>query len=242
MKRNIVSTIIFAIFLLLVFILNICMPKQDYSINERRFFANLPKWIENGKLNEDFMSDFELYSADHFPLRESFRSIKGLFSKYVFNKLDNNGLFVVEGHISKIDTPVNEKMIKYSSDLFLKIYEKYLKDSGSNVYLSVIPDKNYFLADKNGYPSMDYDSFIHKVKEQNQYMEYIDVIELLSVCTDNNAVLLIVEIFPCKSLNLVVVVLALIGVIVIDLCHIIIGVVGNVFSETILNRFGRNSS
>ena len=34
-----------------------------------------------------------------------------------------------------------------------------------NVYYSVVPDKNYFIAEKNGYPSMDYDKLLSLMKE-----------------------------------------------------------------------------
>ena len=34
-----------------------------------------------------------------------------------------------------------------------------MKNLKMNVYYSLIPDKNYFLAEKNGYPHMDYSKF-----------------------------------------------------------------------------------
>ena len=59
------------------------------------------------------------------------------------------------------------------------IYEKYLKDSGSRIYLSLIPDKNYFLGENSGHLSMDYKKFFEIMRKEMSYAEYIDITELL---------------------------------------------------------------
>ena len=46
--------------------------------------------------------------------------------------------------------------LEHAADRFAYIYEKYLADKEMNIYLSIVPDKSYFLAEKHGYLSMDY--------------------------------------------------------------------------------------
>lgn len=181
MKKSIITTVLFAVFLFSFFIMCLCLPKQEYSESERRYFSNFPVLKVDDELNENFMTDFEIYSADHFPFRETFRSIKALFNKNVLMKLDKNDLFVAENHISKLGNKINTKMLDYSSELFFSIYNSYLKDNNTNVYLSIVPDKNYFLASQNGYPDMDYDLFIQEFVSKNKYMKYIDIVENLSL-------------------------------------------------------------
>ena len=61
------------------------------------------------------------------------------------------------------------------------MYETYLKDTGVNVYLSVIPDKNYFLAAENGYPAMDYEKFFALMRQKVDFADYIDLTGTLSL-------------------------------------------------------------
>ena len=82
------------------------------------------------------MLDFEKYSADQFPFREGFRTIKAIFSKYCLNKKENNGIFTSMGHVSKLDGEINQSMLDYSVKLFRSIYEKNIKNTNSNLYLT----------------------------------------------------------------------------------------------------------
>ena len=61
------------------------------------------------------------------------------------------------------------------------VYEKYLKPTGSKVYLSVVPDKNYFIAEKGGYLYMDYESLFRDLREQTGFAEYIDITGQLGI-------------------------------------------------------------
>jgi hypothetical protein len=125
------------------------------------------------------MSKFESYALDQFPLRDKFRSIKALNATYVFNQKDNNDLYVFDGYISKLEYPMNEYMLTNAADNFRYIYDKYL--DGMDVYFSIIPDKNYFLAESSGHLSMDYDSLVEKMREETEFMEYIDIFPYLTI-------------------------------------------------------------
>ena len=50
-----------------------------------------------------------------------------------------------------------------------------------HVYFAPIPDKNYFLAAKNGYPSMDYEAFVSAVCEKMPYADCIDLTPALTL-------------------------------------------------------------
>ena len=61
---------------------------------------------------------------------------------------------------------------------FNKLNDQILNDM--NVYYSVIPDKNYYMASKNGYPSIDYNKLIKILNDNIQDIEYIDIFSALS--------------------------------------------------------------
>lgn len=180
-NKSKVLTLIIATILFMITLACWLLPKQDYSKAERRPLAEKPELSLETVLSGEFMEGFEQYVVDHFPARDSFRSVKALFSEYIFNKKDNNSLYLADGHISKIEYPKNDEMLDYAQERFDFLYNTYLKDKDVNVYLSIVPDKNYFLAEKNGYLSIDYHEFIENFKNRVDYMNYIDLVPLLSI-------------------------------------------------------------
>ena len=48
-----------------------------------------------------FMSKFERFCQDQFPLRDAFRRVKAGFSYYILRKLDNNGIYLADGYAVK---------------------------------------------------------------------------------------------------------------------------------------------
>lgn len=150
-----------------------------YSESERRALTLLPEFSLSGILSGEYMEKFEDASPDQFPLRDFFRSIKAYSSEYIFHKKDNNKIFVADGHLSKLEYPMNEDMIENAADKFTYIYDSYIKDTDAEVFLSVVPDKNCFIAPENGYLSFDYDAFSKKLSDKVPFAEFIDVKPLL---------------------------------------------------------------
>ncbi len=91
------------------------------------------------------------------------------------------GIYEAKGYLSKIDATFNEKMLDYAAMTFQHLYDSYLQQTKGNVYFSVIPDKNYYLAEPNGYEAMDYDAFINYICSKTEYMQYIDITDTLSL-------------------------------------------------------------
>ena len=156
-------------------------PAEEYSVTERRKLEQFPKLsletISEGK----FMTDFEEYTLDQFPMRDRFRELKAWVSQNIFGKADNNDIYVSDGYAVKMEYPLKEDALHYAGERFQNIYEKYLKDSGSKIYLSLIPDKNYFLGENSGHLSMDYEKLFEIMQEEMSYAEYIDITELLDI-------------------------------------------------------------
>ena len=160
-----------------------CWFKQEnpFSESERRVLEKFPKLsletIGSGK----FMEEFEAYSLDQFPFRDSFRSMKAMVSYGILGKKDNNNIYLAEGHLSKMEYPMQEMMLENAAMRMQNLYDMYLKEQGSTCYFSIVPDKNFFLAKKNGYLSMDYDALISYMKEKTEFAEYIDIRGFLSL-------------------------------------------------------------
>ncbi len=148
--------------------------KATFSDSERRALASFPEVNIENIISGDFAKEFESYAVDAFPMRDSFRTLKAYTRLYAFLQSDNNGLYEKGDHLSKLEYPEIPEMREHAVELFTAIYEKYLKNC--NVYFTMIPDKNMFLADLK----IDYKAFAEKMAKELDFAENIDITDLLS--------------------------------------------------------------
>lgn len=179
--KNKTVTCVMTFFFLGLSLLTWSKRADSESESERRRLAQFPEISMENILSGEFMKAFEEYTMDQFPFRDELRTLKAVWTFSVFGQKDNAGMYVADGHVGKLEYPLQEKAVDRATDRFRYIYDTYMSDTDVKLYCSVIPDKNYFLAEQNGYLSMDYDAFYELVKEKTDYMEYIDIAHLLTV-------------------------------------------------------------
>ena len=155
--------------------------KEDGEISEweRRKLQQFPEITFERVMDGKFMKEFVTYMTDQFPLRDEFRRLKANVLFKVYNQKDNGGIYIQDGSASKIDAVINQNSVNHFIGRIDNIYNSYLKDTDCKVYYSVIPDKNYFLAEKGGYPAMDYDELYRVLGEKLSYMTEIEIKDLL---------------------------------------------------------------
>lgn len=179
--KHIVITFVMVTFFLVASLFAWLKPADDFSLSERRKLSQFPELNFKTIVSGDFMSNFENYTLDQFPLRDKFRTLKALVALNIFNQSANNDIYVVDGYASKIEYPLNEDSVKRAGERFQYVYEKYLKDTNTKNYLSIIPDKNYFLGTGNGYLSIDYEKMISLLRENTDFLKYIDITKELEL-------------------------------------------------------------
>lgn len=157
---------------------------QVYSFSERSYLDKFPELsVENilEKGDNSFMSEFNSYTLDQFPLRDTFRQLKALFHLYALNQSDNNDKYIHDGYIAEMAL-LNETVFQKNLASIQRIYEKYLKDAENcNVYMAVIPDKNYYLADVSGHMSLDYSKLFADVQANAPWATHISLLDKLDV-------------------------------------------------------------
>ena len=184
MSDKIKSIVLVALSAVLIFGLatwNILADDIEYSESERRVLASLPEISAKTIFNGKFTKEFEAYTQDQFPLRNEFRSLKTWTVLFGLNQMENNDLYIENGYISKLDYPLKQPMMDNAAEKFTKIYNKFINGTNTKVYLSIVPDKNYFLAPEYGHLHYDYASMIDSFKASVPFMEYIDVTDKLSI-------------------------------------------------------------
>ncbi len=153
-------------------------PATAASDSERRELAQFPEFSQEKLLNGSFMADFETYTLDQFPLRDSFRKLKAGVHCYVLGQRDNNGIYLAQGQAAKLEYPLNGQSVNHALQVFASIREKYLQ--GSKIYAAVVPDKNYYLAEALGYPTMDYEALMQTVELGMPYAQHISLTDCLT--------------------------------------------------------------
>ena len=167
-----------AVFLAASFLMCVFLPQGEYSDSERRKLAVPPELSADTIFNGRFMSEFETYAQDHFPFRDQFRTLKALSAACLFQRKDNNGIYVFEGSAAAMEYPMDEASLSRAASRFRYLYQKYLDDT-NKVYLSIIPDKNCYLAEQSGHLSIDYSLLEEQLLQQTGFADYISISDLL---------------------------------------------------------------
>ena len=155
-------------------------PKLDYTYSERRKLAQMPEISASSIFGGKFMEGFEDFTLDQFPLRDRFRQVKSLFHYYGLNQSDNNGVYLVDDVVAKLEYPLNETSVRYATGRLQYLYETYLQDTDVKIYSAMVPDKGYYLAEANGYPAMDYAAMEEAYVAAMPWSTYVDLKDLLS--------------------------------------------------------------
>ena len=156
-------------------------PPKDISEAERRALKQFPTTNATALLSGKFMTDFEDYTLDQFPLRDTFRKLKALFHYNALQQKDNNGIYIVDGYAAEMEYPMDQESVERAMRQYNKVYELYLKDSNTRIYNTVVPDKGYYLAEKNGYLALDYEALFAAVRANTGWSAWVDIADCLTL-------------------------------------------------------------
>ena len=180
MKKSKFTVCSLTIAYVLLVLLAVCKPDDEFSITERRKLAQKPEITWTNIQNGNFMTGTEKYVTDQFPFRNSFRSVKALFSTEILQNKDTNGIYYKEGYLAQMEYPMDETSIQRAVNIFSRMNEKYFAGTGVKPYICVIPDKNYVLAG-NEYLSMDYEQFIQNVEKELPFAQAVPIKDLIQL-------------------------------------------------------------
>ncbi len=156
-------------------------PAQATSLAERRPLAQMPQLSFDKLTGGKFMTEFESYTTDQFPLREPFRKLKSFIQFNLLGQKDVNDIYIAEGSAAKIEDPVNDKWVQQNAQKLQSIFESHFAPSGSQAYFALVPDKNFYLADKHGYPGMDYAHLLALLQDTTAFAQWIDLTGTLDI-------------------------------------------------------------
>ncbi len=150
-------------------------PPKPYSDTERSELAQMPEVTWKTLWDGTFMPKFEEFTLDQFPGRDAVRTVKAVFHYYVLNQSDNNGFYLADGTIGKVEYPMNQASVNYAVKRLQYLYDTYVADTQCKAYLSLVPDKGYYMAQENGYPAMDYEKMFETIRQALPQAHYVDI-------------------------------------------------------------------
>ena len=169
--KNKIITIIFLIYIFTFSILGIIMKDEIISTSERRKLSSFPKFSPDS----EYVTKLDKYVLDHFPLRDNFRSIKANFNYHILKRLDNNNIYLKDNYIFKSEYPTNTGSV---SNFIKKInLMKQNLTINNNIYMMIIPDKNYYLK-SNNFLHIDYNYIYNELNKLN-----INTIDIRNIMT-----------------------------------------------------------
>jgi len=170
--KNKIITFTFIIYIIFFSITHLVIKDKEISSSERRNLKVFPDF----ELTSDYITDIEDYLLDHFPYRDTFRSIKANFNYKILHKLDNNGIYLKDNYIFKSNYPTNKESVQYFINNTNKI--KNMLNKNNNTYLMIIPDKNYYLNEKD-FLHIDYDYIYNEISKLN--LNGIDIRNIMNI-------------------------------------------------------------
>lgn len=181
-KRRIIILILLFYMVGAVLVFAFC-SSSTISESERRRLAEKPKLTAASLLDKSFMEDMETYLLDHFPFRDGLRRIKAYFAYDVLRQKENNDIYVADGYASKLEYPLNESSARRLSGKMISLKQQYFPNQ--KTWYAIVPDKNYFLAEDNGYPAIDYAQMtgilMQELNDSGQNWNDIDIFSSLSI-------------------------------------------------------------
>lgn len=151
MKNKFVNFLPALIFLLVTFsfcVMFFAMPKQDFSVLEKRYLAETPDFsVENllsGELVKEIDGDSASgktgYVADHFPMRSFFKGFNAYYNLSFGNTANSGYYFAKDGFI--ITKPYDTNRL----DTNIKVINNFAENM--NVTVGIVPSVGYVMEDK----------------------------------------------------------------------------------------------
>ena len=181
-KYSIFIATLFCAFLGVFLVAGAVTPDREFSPLENRNLAQMPtlkvgtpaKRFQDGNLfTGAFMSDFESYITDQFPLRDGWIGLKSATER-LLGKQENNGVYLCakDTLIARFDAP-DQKRVETN----VNYLDKLVANTDVPVYLSLIPGAVSVWADRlpEGAPNADQKALIEEIAAKttaNYYDSY----------------------------------------------------------------------
>lgn len=171
MKKNInqiVTTVVFLVFIFAFTIATLVAPKRTFSENENRSLAQAPEVSVKSIFDGSFSKNYETYLTDQFVLRDGWIAVKTMAEMALLKKDINDVYLAEDNYLIEMhsDDTINKEQAYKNADRLAQFIEMYSKELGDDkVKAMIVPTAVITLKDKLPAFATTYD--------QNSLIDYI---------------------------------------------------------------------
>ncbi len=157
---NIITAVIFCIYIGGFGILHVMLPDRDFSPTENRNLSTLPEFSWETLVDGSYTADLETYLSDQFPMRDDWMGFKARY-EYLIGKREFHNVYLCG------DTLISKITDSSRAEQNLAAVDKLLALTDKPVYLGLIPSAAETWKDKlpDGAPNYDQGAFLEQAKE-----------------------------------------------------------------------------
>ena len=178
-KKESILGLVFAVCILVFFILNIIVPSREISEQDNRMLAQRPKLTLESLVSGNYMTKYEEYLKDQFVGRDILKNMQATLKRICGSKQENGVLLGKDDQLlEEIVTPDTETLNENLNaiNLFASAHEEL------NTYMLLVPDAANILSEK--LPKLatvaDQDRLFAQVsKSLNESVKWIDATAVL---------------------------------------------------------------
>ena len=146
MKRasDLLQTLVFVLFLALGLILLLALPDREYSEQENRYLAQVPRFRFSDLVSGSFTRAAEDCVTDQFPLRDGWISLKSRMERAMGKTENNNVFFGRKDTLLTRFSPPEESAV----DSAVRAVNTLAENTDARVFLALIPSSAEVWADR----------------------------------------------------------------------------------------------
>lgn len=168
--RELLTVIFFCGFLLAVLLGYLLLPKQTFSVSEKRYLAEPPKLTQAAVLSGDWGQAAEDYLADHMPLRDFFVGLNAYVDLFTGRQVSRE-IWVVDQQLVEAPKENDQEAISRN----LSAIQNFSETIGQTVDLAIVPSAGW----ATGMEAYQDEAIIQSI--QAQAGEHLNAVDLLPV-------------------------------------------------------------
>lgn len=174
--------IIFGVAILVMFVLFLVLPENDFSEVENRTLQTMPSFSVSGLADGSFMSRFETYTTEQLPFRENLVKAKALIKQLSLSN-ENNGIVKgKDGYLFETAYGISDQYRKNCAAI-----EKFTSEMDRPLYIAIAPTAPAILSDfaPKGFRTIDQKKEIADLYAGISENENVVCVDLYDVMTDH---------------------------------------------------------
>lgn len=160
-----IRSILFALVILGLSIINIIKPSKSFSSKENRYLDQFPELSFENILSGEFSTNFEKYASDQFIGRDTWIGLKTLSQLAILKKDNGRVYFGKDDYLFDVESGLSEEQFR----LNIKNLNKFAQAIKEDIKITalLVPTKTEVLKDKlpSNAPVTDEQRLVDKIKE-----------------------------------------------------------------------------